>query len=209
MKLSVIIVSWNVREELIDCLRSLRENRPRDKFEVIIVDNSSTDSTAEAVKRSFPHLRLIANSVNRGFAAANNQGIKEAQCEYVLLLNPDTIVRPKSLNILIKFMDENKDVGACGPKLLNENDTTQPSTRRFPTFRAALYRHTIFRSIGIFRKQYRRWLMKDFGHDEQMDVDQLVGAVFMTRRSIIDQLGAMDEQFSIESYCFYYIMPPK
>lgn len=195
MKLSVIIVSWNVREELIGCLRSLRDNRPRDEYEVIVVDNASTDGTAEAVKRSFPHLRLIANSENRGFATANNQGIKESQGEYVLLLNPDTIVRPKSLNILIKFMDENKDVGVCGPKLLNENGTTQPSTRRFPTFRAALHRHTIFRSIGIFRKQYRRWLMKDFSHDEQTDVDQLMGACLLVRKSVLEEVGVLDEDF--------------
>jgi GT2 family glycosyltransferase len=92
-------------------------------------------------------------------------------------------------------MDENKDIGVCGPKLLNENGTTQPSTRRFPTFRAALYRHTIFRSIGIFRKQYRRWLMKDFSHDEQTDVDQLMGACLLVRKSVLEEVGVLDEDF--------------
>ena len=195
MKLSVIIVSWNVREELTGCLRSLRDNRPRDEFEVIVVDNASTDGTAEAIKKSFADFRLIANSENRGFAAANNQGIKESGGEYVLLLNPDTIVRPKSLDILINFMDEHKGAGVCSPKLLNEDGTTQPSARRFPTFRAALHRHTIFRSIGIFRKQYRRWLMKDFSHDEQTDVDQLMGACLLVRRSVLEEVGLLDEDF--------------
>ena len=195
MKLSVIIVSWNVREELTGCLESLMESQPKDDFELIVVDNASTDGTAEAIRESFANCRIIANSNNCGFATANNQGIKESQGEYVLLLNPDTIIPQESLNILIKFMDENKDVGICGPRLLNEDNSTQPSARRFPTFRAALHRHTIFRSIGLFRKQYKRWLMKDFNHNEQTDVDQLMGACLLIRRSVLDEVGMLDEVF--------------
>lgn len=195
MKLSIIIVSWNVREDLLTCLHSIEENKPSHTFEVIIIDNASTDGTVEAVTKDFPEVITIVNSENRGFAAANNQGIGKSLGQYLLLLNPDTIVHSHSLDILIKFMEYNNDVGACGPKLLNNNGTTQPSARRFPTFRGALYRYTVFRFLHIFKSEYKKWLMKDFKHDKQMDVDQVMGAALMVRRSVIDKVGGMDESF--------------
>lgn len=195
MKLSIIIVSWNVREKLVGSLRSIRENRPGAEFEVIVVDNASSDGTADAVRCDFPDVTIIANKENRGFAAANNQGIERTRGEYILFLNPDTIVHPLSLDVLVKFMDGNSSVGACGPKLLNEDGTTQPSVRRFPTFRGVLNRHTAFRFLRIFRGQYKKWTMKNFNYDGQIDVDQLSGAALMVRRSAIDHLGIMDENF--------------
>lgn len=195
MKLSIIIVSWNVREDIVRCLRSIEENRPYGEFEVIVVDNASIDSTVDTVTKDFPEVVTVVNNENRGFAAANNQGIKRSQGQYILFLNPDTIVLPNSLNVLVDFMDDNKNVGVCGPKLVNEDGTTQPSARRFPTFRGALYRHTAFRFLRVFRSEYKRWLMKDFTHNKQMDVDQLMGAALMTRRSVVNTVGTMDENF--------------
>src|SRR3989304_4541802 len=116
MKLSIIIVSWNVHAELICCIESIKKNQPSVQFETIVVDNASTDGTVEAVKGRFPEVIVIANSDNRGFAAANNQGMKMAEGQYVMLLNPDTIVHPASIDKLVDFMDDNPDVGACGPK---------------------------------------------------------------------------------------------
>jgi len=195
MKLSIIIVSWNVREDLIRCIQSIRENSPCEEFEVIVVDNASSDGTVAHIKQDFPDVTIIANKENRGFAAANNQGIKKARGQYLFFLNPDTIVHPLSLDVLMNFMDGNSDAGACGPKLLNDDGTTQPSVRRFPTFRGALYRHTVFRFLGIFRSEYKKWLMKDFNYDREMDVDEVTGAALMVRRSVIDRIGGMDESF--------------
>lgn len=195
MKLSIIIVSWNVGEDLLRCLESIKENLPCEKFEMIVIDNGSTDGTVKVVRKNFPEVVMVANDENRGFAVANNQGIKIAKGQYILLLNPDTIVHDGALDRLIGFMDDNPDVGACGPKLLNEDGTTQRSVRRFPTFRAALYRHTIFSLAGLFRGQYHKWLMKDFAYDTQKDVDQLMGSALLIRRSVIDQVGKMDEIF--------------
>jgi len=195
VKLSIIIISWNVKNDLIRCLKSLYEYQPSNKFEVVVVDNASTDGTVEAIKNNFPEVVVLSNSENRGFAAANNQGIERSRGKYILLLNPDTIVHPDSLNILVNFMDGNADVGACGPKLLNEDGTIQPSARRFPTFRGALYRHTALRFLRIFRNEYKKWLMKDFDHKTQMDIDQVMGAALMVKRSITDRIGTMDEQF--------------
>jgi len=195
MKLSIIIVSWNVREDLVRCLRSIEENRPFAEFKIIVVDNASSDGTVDSIKQDFPDVTIIANEENRGFAAANNQGIKKARGQYLFFLNPDTIVHPLSLDVLMNFMDGNSNAGACGSKLLNDDGTTQPSVRRFPTFRGALYRHTVFRFLGIFRSEYKKWLMKDFDYDREMDVDEVTGAALMVRRSVIDRIGGMDESF--------------
>jgi GT2 family glycosyltransferase len=173
----------------------LYENPPSGEFEVLVIDNASTDGTVEVIDELFEKVITICNNENRGFAAANNQGIERSQSKYVLLLNPDTIIQRNSLNTLWKFMDDNQDVAACGPKLLNEDGTSQPSARRFPTFRGALYRYTVCRPLRIFRGQYEKWLMKNFKHNTQTDVDQLMGSALMIRKSVIDRVGKMDESF--------------
>ena len=195
MKLSIIIVSWNVKDDLLRCLSSLEENPLSVPFEQIVVDNNSSDGTLDAVEQKYPEVITIANRQNRGFAAANNQGIKASSGQYILLLNPDTIVHPGTLDILVRFLDNNPDVGVCGAKLLYADGSVQASVRRFPSFRAVLYRHTVFRLLRIFRADYRRWSMKDFDYDRQADVDQVMGAAMIIRRSVIDQLGYMDESF--------------
>lgn len=195
MKLSIIIVSWNVKSDLADCIRSVAQNRPAGEYEVIVVDNASADGSAEMVKEQFPEVILVVNEENLGFATANNVGIAKSCGEYILLLNPDTIVHPGSLDALLKFMDDNDDVGVCGPKLLNTDGTTQHSARGFPTLRGVVHCFTIMRAIPIFRGQYNKWMMRDFAHDRQADVDQVMGAALMVRRSIVEQLGGMDEAF--------------
>ena len=195
MKLSIIIVSWNVKKDLTNCLESIKSNLPKEAFEIIVVDNKSSDGTVETIKKNFPEVIIIANNRNLGFAAANNQGIKKSCGDYLLLLNPDTIVLPASLDILVQYMDKNPDVGICGPQLLNENGTIQFSARRFPTFRGALYRHTVFRHLRIFKAEYKKWLMKDFDHKIQKEVDQVMGAALLIKKAVIDSIGFMDETF--------------
>ena len=195
IKLSIIIVSWNVCDQVKDCLHSIKSNPPGSGYEVIVVDNASTDNTVEIIKELFPDITVITNTSNRGFAAANNMGIKNSSGEYVLLLNPDTIVHKKAFDTLIEFMDKNQDAGACGPQLLNSDGTIQPSVRRFPTFRSTFYFYTVFRFLGVFRRHYKDWRMKDFDHKSRQDVDQVMGAALMLRKSTMDQVGIMDEAF--------------
>lgn len=197
VKLSIVIVCWNVREYLVECLRSIEVNQPSCRFEMIVVDNASADGTIDVIKKDFSKVTVVANNENRGFAAANNQGIERSKGEYILFLNPDTIVHPHSLDNLINFLDNNDDVGACGPKLLNSDRTTQRSVRRFPSFRGALYRHTAFRFLGIFKNKYEKWVMKDFDYNRQIEVDQLMGAALMTRKLVLQQVGSMDESFFV------------
>ena len=195
MKITIIIVCWNVRQELVECLHSIDRNPPSFNYQLIVVDNNSTDGTAEAIKHDFPEVELIINEKNLGFAAANNMGVLKSKGEYILFLNPDTIIRPASLDILINFMDKSRDVGVCGAKLLNLDGTPQKSIRGIPTFRSALHRHTAFKYLYIFKGMYKKWAMKDHNYDKQMDVDQVMGAALMTRKSVIEQVGLMDEQF--------------
>jgi len=195
MKLSIIIVSWNVEADVLDCLRSIRQNPPSEPFEVILVDNASSDGTVEAVRRDFAETVVIANAGNRGFAAANNQALAVAKGQYLLLLNPDTLVHPHALDLLVEYVESHPDVGACGPRLLNRDGTTQLSVRHFPSIRASLYRHTSLRYLGLFRGQYKKALMKDFSHDRRMDVDIVKGAALIVRRSVIDRIGPLDEAF--------------
>jgi len=195
MKLSILIVTWNVKNDLLNCLRSIEENRPGDEYEVIVVDNASADDTVSVLKRDFPNVELIANTETRGFSAANNQAIKIAKGEYVLLLNPDTAVHPRSLDNLIKVLDEKPTAGACGPRLIDPDGTTHPSVGYVPTFRSLLYGKTFFRSLGIFRSHYKKLTANKLNYDRQSEVEQLSGAALMVRRSVIEQIGALDENF--------------
>jgi hypothetical protein len=111
------------------------------------------------------------------------------------LLNPDTIVKPEALNILVNYLREHRDVGAVGPLLLNEDGTVQNSVRRFPTFRGALYRHTAFRYFRVFKGAYKSWMMKDFDYSKQADVEQLMGAAILLRREVLEKTGVFDERY--------------
>jgi len=195
MKLSVTIVSWNVKEELVNCLRSIEANRPGCEFEIIVADNASTDGTIEAVRKDFPQVRLIINKNNRGFSAASNQAIKIAKGEYLFLLNPDTVVHRYSLDNLVEVLDKNPDVGACGPKLIDEDSITYRSVGYIPTFRSILYAKTFFRMLGIFRGHYKKLTADNLDYNRQTDAEQLSGSALMVRRSVMEEIGLWDESF--------------
>jgi len=195
MTLSIIIVSWNVLKDLCNCLDSIKNNPPSCSYEVILIDNASTDNTVEIIKKKFTDIITIKNNVNRGFAATNNQGIKISKGELILFLNPDTITHPKSIDSLVDFLKENPEVGACAPLILNEDGSIQYSIRNFPTFRAALYRFTILKYLRIFKKHYRKWRYKHFCYDQLQKVNQLMGAAMLIRKTVLDQCGYFDENF--------------
>ena len=141
--LSVCIVSWNVWDELRACLESLYPGENRASFEVIVVDNSSTDATVSQLPQRFPQVKLLANDSNRGFAAASNQAISAGRGRYYFLLNPDTVVPPGGLDELVSFAAAHPQAGVIGPKLLYPDGRLQYSCRRFPTPVAAIFRHTL------------------------------------------------------------------
>ncbi len=196
--LSVIIVNWNVRDLLRRCLHSILANLPTCSLEVIVVDNASTDGSMEMVRTEFPQVRLIANPGNRGFTAANNQGLAVARGRYVLLLNPDTEVVGDALETMVAFADAHPDVGVVGPQLLNPDGTVQSSRRRFPTLATALFESTWLQPCAP-RRLLVHYYVLDRPDDEVQDVDWVTGAALMARREAVEQVGPLDEGFFMYS----------
>jgi GT2 family glycosyltransferase len=202
--LTIIIVSWNVRDLLRRCLdsvsriRGLREGEvPR--TEIIVVDNASTDGSAEMVRQDFAGARLIANSQNLGFTAANNQGLALSQGRYLLLLNPDTEVVGDALSTMLRYMEEHPQVGALGPQLRYPDESRQSSRRRFPTLATALVESTIIQEWWEDNHILRRYYMSDTPDDVIQPVDWLVGACLLVRRRVYEQVGGLDEGFFMYS----------
>jgi len=182
--ISIIIVSYNTRDFLRNCLQSIINCESHFKNEIIVVDNASRDGSKEMVEQVFPQVKLIANSINLGFAHANNQGIKESGGEYILLLNPDTEVQKGSLDAMVEFMHRNPEVSVIGAKLLNPDRTLQLSCRRFPTL-FTLLGEGIFLDFTLIKS----------GYDEVREVDQPMGACLMARREIFEKAGLLDETY--------------
>lgn len=189
--LSVVVVSWNTRALLADCLASVFAT-PGPVLEVWVVDNGSADDSREMVERDFPHVRLIANRENLGFAAANNQALERAGGRHVLLLNSDTRVLDDALARLVAFLDDHPEAGACGPRLLNADLSLQRSGRAFPGLRAAAL--ALVPLPGALRSVLASPLEKR-DHDQLAEVDDLTGAALCVRRAALDQVGALDPGF--------------
>ena len=195
-QLSIIIVSWNVRELLAACLAAL----PRGP-QVIVVDNASADGSAAMVAASFPDVILVANADNRGFTGGNNDGLVRATRDYVLFLNPDTIVDEDALPLLLDCLDERPDVGVVGPQLRYGDGTLQSSRRRFPTLSMALMESTplAWHWPPAANPWARRYRMEDAPPGVAQEVDWLVGAALLTRRATLDQVGGFDEGYFMYS----------
>ncbi len=197
--LSVVIVNWNVCDLLRRCLRSILDSEfSTPNLQVIVVDNASTDGSVEMVQAEFPSVRLITNTHNRGFPAANNQGSAAAQGRYVFLLNPDTEVVNDALAMMVTFADEHPDVGVVGPQLLNPDASVQSSRRRLPTLATAFFESTWLTPYAP-KSLLRRYQMLDTPNDVTQDVDWVDGAALMARRQAIEQVGLMDEGFFMYS----------
>ena len=191
MDLTVIVVSWNTAPLLAGCLRAIPEAAGELIHRIIVVDNGSSDGTAELVARDFPHVRLIRNASNVGFAKGNNQGMREPESQgtrYVLLLNSDTFPDPGSLSSLVKFLDQHVDAGAVGPKLVSGDGIPQAyAFGRDPSPEYLL--------IRMAKRFFLHRSMHDWATDTIQEVDWVSGACLMVRRQAIDQIGLLDENF--------------
>ncbi len=198
--ISVLIVSWNVRDLLLDCLAALPEAVGDDfSHEVIVVDNASSDGTVEAVQQAFPDVRVIANAENRGFTGGNNQALAAARGRFLFLLNPDTKPQPGSIAQLARYLDDHPDVGMVGPRLRYGDGSPQSSRRRFPTLPVLFTESTVVQQylpgLGLFA----RYTLADLPDDIPQEVDWLVGAALMARRQVYEQIGGLDEGFFMYS----------
>lgn len=198
MDLSIIIVSWNVRELLRACLASIAPARETLALEVILVDAASSDGSPEMVRREFPWVTLIARSDNVGFPKGNNLAIAQARGRYLLLLNPDTEIIGDALTTLVAYLDEQPDAGVVGPQLLNSDRSIQSSRRRFPTLATALFESTWLEGFAP-RSLLRHYYALDLPDNQPGEVDWLTGACLMTRREIVDQVGGLDEDYFMYS----------
>lgn len=221
--LSIVIVSWNVRDLLRRCLESIlsTSRAPEEtervetsvELEVIVVDNASADGSLEMIQNCFPDVRIVANDSNRGFPAANNQGIKLAQGRHVLLLNPDTEIVNGALRKLVHHADRDPDVGIIGPQLLNPDGTVQSSRRRFPSLATAFLESTwlqpaiselesgnlLSRLAAPLQRVLERYYVAGRPDHLVQDVDWVTGAAMLARSSAIDEVGLMDEGFFMYS----------
>ncbi len=192
MELSIIVVSWNTKELLAQCLASIYRHPPRGSYEVIVVDNGSRDGSAEMVMQKFSQVILIRNEDNRGFAQANNQAILASRGNYILLLNPDTEVRAKALIRLTTFLDEHPEAGAVGARLLNADGSLQHSCSPAPTlFNEWLHLFHLDRE--------RREGMSGWDVNTPRPVDTLLGACLMVRREAVKEVGLLDESYFMYS----------
>lgn len=198
IKISVIILSWNTKEILDRCLESLFKDLRTFKIssEVLVIDNASSDGSPELVEKKYQEVALIKNRMNVGFAKGNNQGLKMAKGKYVLFLNSDTLVKSRALEILIDYLDQNKDTAAVSPLLLNQDATIQknPCYLRLPSLWIALFYYHNFLRNFIF-KFFPSLFLSTTDFSVNQEVEQLPGAALMARKEILDQLNGFDENF--------------
>ncbi|MCX7927275.1 MAG: glycosyltransferase family 2 protein [Candidatus Omnitrophica bacterium] len=191
LKLSIIIINWNTKHLLFNCLNSIFNTLDgKTWFEVWVVDNASKDSSAEMVKKDFRQVNLIENKENVGFSRANNQVIPLTNGEYVLFLNSDTVVLSEAIEYMIAFLDSNPEAGICGANLLTEDFKPNMSYSYFPTIRSEIIRE--IRPL-IFGKPPKRCV--DSNLEEPFAVDYVLGAAMMIRRETLNSVGLFDEDF--------------
>jgi GT2 family glycosyltransferase len=196
MKLSIVIVNYNVKHFLEQCLHSVRKAIHNIDAEIFVVDNNSVDGSIGMLVHKFPEIKLIANKRNVGFARANNQAIKQSVGEYVLLLNPDTVVEENSFEKIIAFMDDTPDAGALGVKMIDGRGHFLPESKRgLPTPWVAFYK--IFGLSSLFKnsKRFGRYHLSYLSNDEVHKVDVLAGAFMFMRREALDKTGLLDEDY--------------
>jgi hypothetical protein len=186
-------VSWNARDDLRACLKSIPEGTARpDIIETVVVDNDSSDGSADMVAAEFPSVTLIRLNDNTGFSGGNNRAFEGLSAPYALLLNSDATCHPGSLDTLLDWADAHPDVGIIGPKVLNPDGSLQYSCRRFPTFAAGLFRNVYLGRLFPNNRPASDYLMQDFDHVSVRDVDWVSGCAMLIRRACMEQIGTLD-----------------
>ena len=199
MKLSIVILCWNDWKVISGCLQSIYAEPHAFDFEVIVADNGSTDDTVDRIREVFPQVRIVENGVNLRFAKGNNTGIQASRGDYVLILNPDTILHVGSLDQWIAFADRHPEAGGFGCRVLNADGSYQGSARPFPTGRgdwiAALYLRSLAYISDYFTSDiYLRWK-----GDSERTIDWQSGCCLLVQGELLRRLGGFDGQFS-----YYY-----
>ncbi|MBS1514226.1 MAG: glycosyltransferase [Bacteroidetes bacterium] len=194
LNISIVIITWNALNFLQICLKSLFEKNSSFEFELIVIDNNSTDGSIEYIEKNYPDAILIKNNTNKGVGPARNQGLQIAKGKYILILDVDTeFLTEDGLQKLYGFMEENPSYGVTGAKLLFPNNEIQHTCRKFPSVAVKLFNR--FESIGIIRdsKSLREHYMIDKDHNKIQKVDYVIGAFQFIRKEVVDKIGFYDE----------------
>ena len=189
--MSVVLVCWNNRDYLDPCLESLYEAELRSSFEVVVVDNGSTDGSQEMLGKKYPQVMLIQNDSNVGLGKASNQGIEDTHGKYILLLNNDTIVSSKTLDAFVNFLDKNPRVGAVGGKLLNPDGSFQAGYAKFSNLSEE------FLIATGFGDRFWDGYPSHYDAEVAIPVGWLSSACLLLRRSALDEVGLLDEEYFI------------
>jgi len=194
--ISVCLVTYQTRDYLKGCLDSILAHPPHRPIEIILVDNGSTDGTVELVREQFPQVKVIQNAANRGYTVAMNQALQNAKGQFLVQLNPDTIVYENALDTLADFLQDHSQVGICGPKVLNPDGTLQRSCRRGESTPLAVFAHFsgLDRLFPNHPKLAQYW-MNYRGEDEIHEVAGVSGSCMMIRQAVVNQIGYLDERF--------------
>ncbi|MGB0505149.1 MAG: glycosyltransferase family 2 protein [Pikeienuella sp.] len=194
MDLSIVIINWNTREMLRDCLQTVYDNIGTLEAEVFVVDNASEDGSQEMVEKCFPQVLLTKNTDNRGFAAANNQALKDATGRHVLLLNSDTLVHGDVLTTSVAYLDNNPKVGVMGCRVHNTDGSMQATCSRFPS----LLNLTLL-TTGLWKYPvipfFDRYQMTTWDRTDERAVDVVSGCYMLVRKTAMDAVGLLDEAF--------------
>ena len=190
MDVSIIIVNWNTKKLLLDCIRSIHETVKNISFEIWLIDNASSDGSVEAVKQNYPDVKILQNTKNLGFAAANNIALERMCGQYALLLNTDTILTNGAVEDLFDFMEKNQDAGmACG-QLLNQDGSKQNSIANFPGMLSLLGNESLLQIL--FPKKFPG---KRREYKKPVEVDSCIGACLMVRKKAMDEVGLLDKRY--------------
>lgn len=196
-RLSIAIVNWNTRDLLLDALASIADAPPNFPIEIIVVDNASSDGSAEAVAARFPQVTLIANAANRGYAEGNNQAMESARGAYILLLNPDVLLPPGGLERAVAFMEAHSDAGALGVRQVHPDGRLQRSLRGFPSPLAVLWELLGLSRLFPRSRLFGAYRMTWFDYTQAIEADQPMGTFLLIRREAMEQAGLLDEAFPI------------
>lgn len=199
LDLSIIIVNWNARDLLRRCLEAVIATTRQTSYEIIVIDNYSSDGSQDMLRQDFPAVRLIANDKNVGFSGANNQGMAVSSGRYMLLLNSDAFVQENTIDVMVKFTDEHPEAGMTACKLLFEDGRLQPSCYSFPSLLTELY--TALQLDKLFKRShiFGKYLMTWWDFNDVRAVDTVMGAFMLVRREVVERVGSMDESYFMYS----------
>jgi GT2 family glycosyltransferase len=197
MKISVVVVSWNAKAFLLKCIQSIIRQSVPDPPEIIVVDNASTDESAQAVNDNYPGVTVIRNDGNYGFAKANNIGIRASGGTYLFLINSDVVVSEGCFQQCVRYMDEHPDIGMLGPRIVGSDGNVQRSCMGYPSLWNTLCRALALDSLFPNSRLFGGHLLTFWNHDETRTVEVINGCFWVLRRSAVEQVGLLDERFFI------------